>query len=90
MVWTIKYSETTKGQLRKLDKQTARRIVDFLDERIATLKDPRSTGKALTGPLGGLWRYRVGDCRIVCDIQDDNLLVLVVLIGHRRNIYGGH
>lgn len=60
MVWTIEYTEAASKQLRKLDKQAARCIVDFMDERIATLKDPRSTGKALTGPLGGLWRYRVG------------------------------
>lgn len=61
MVWTIEYTEAASKQLRKLDKQAARCIVDFMDERIATLKDPRSTGKVLTGPLGGLWRYRVGD-----------------------------
>ncbi|XTI72755.1 type II toxin-antitoxin system RelE/ParE family toxin [Acidithiobacillus sp. AC3] len=55
------YTKTAKGQLRKLHKATARRILDFLDERIAGREDPRRTGKALTGPLGGLWRYRVGD-----------------------------
>lgn len=89
MAWTIDYTDTAKGQLRKLDKQTARRIVDFLDERIAGLENPRSTGtgKALTGPLGGFWRYRVGDCRVICDIQDSALRVLVVQIGNRREIY---
>lgn len=87
MVWTIEYTETAKGQLRKLDKQTARRIVDYMDERITGLDNPRSTGKALTGPLGGLWRYRVGDCRIICDIQDDELRVLVVHVGNRSAIY---
>ncbi|WJJ92975.1 type II toxin-antitoxin system RelE family toxin [Neopusillimonas aromaticivorans] len=87
MVWTIEYTETAKGQLRKLDKQTARRIVDYMDERIAGLDNPRSTGKALTGPLGGLWRYRVGDCRIICDIQDGELRVLVVQVGNRSAIY---
>ncbi len=56
----------------------ARRIVDFMDERIAGLENPRSTGKALTGPLGGFWRYRVGDYRVICDIQDGALRVLVV------------
>ena len=87
MAWTISYADTAKGQLRKLDKQTARRIVDFMDERIAGLENPRSTGKALTGPLGGLWRYRVGDCRVVCDIQDGALCVLMVQVGNRREIY---
>jgi mRNA interferase RelE/StbE len=87
LVWTIEYTETSKGQLRKLDKQTARRILDFMDERIARLDDPRSTGKALTGPLGGFWRYRVGDCRVICEIKDGALRVLVVQIGHRREVY---
>jgi mRNA interferase RelE/StbE len=70
-----------------LDKQTAQRILDYMDERIAPLEDPRSTGKALTGPLGEFWRYRVGDYRIICDIQDGALLVLVVRIGKRSDIY---
>lgn len=87
MAWTIDYADTAKGQLRKLDKQTARRIIDYMDERITGLDNPRSTGKALTGPLGGLWRYRVGDCRVICDIQDSVLLVLVVQVGNRREVY---
>lgn len=53
MVWTIDYTDTAKTQLRKLDKQAAKRILDFMDERIVGRDDPRSTGKALTGPLGG-------------------------------------
>ena len=87
MAWTIDYAETAKGQLHKLDKQTARRIVDFMDERIAALDDPRSAGKALSGPLGAFWRYRVGDCRVICDIQDGALRVLVVQVGNRREVY---
>ena len=87
MAWTIDYANTAKRQLRKLDKQTARRIVDFMDKRIAGLENPRSTGKALTGLLGNFWRYRVGDCRVICDIQDDTLRVLVVQVGNRREIY---
>ena len=87
MAWTIEYTDTAKGQLRKLDKQTARRIVDFMDERIAALDDPRSAGKALSGPLGAFWRYRVGDCRVICDIQDGALRVLVVQVGNRREVY---
>ena len=65
----------------------ARRIVDFLDERIATSDDPRSLGKALRGPLGDFWSYRVGDYRIVCGIKDDVLTVLVLQIGNRREVY---
>ena len=87
MAWTIDYTDTAKGQIRKLDKPTARRIIDFMDERIAGAENPRSTGKALSGPLGGFWRYRVGDCRVICDIQDGALRVLVVQVGRRREIY---
>jgi mRNA interferase RelE/StbE len=65
----------------------ARRILDFMDERVAILEDPRSKGKALVGPMGGLWRYRVGDFRVICDIQDKDVCVLVVKIGNRRDVY---
>lgn len=87
MAWTIKYTDTALSVLRKLNKQTARRIVDFMDERVAVLEDPRARGKALVGPLGGFWRYRVGDYRIICDIHDDELYILVVKIGNRRDVY---
>ncbi|MGB9408683.1 MAG: type II toxin-antitoxin system RelE/ParE family toxin [Terracidiphilus sp.] len=87
MAWTIEYAETAKKQLRKLDRAAARRIVDFMDERVALSKDPRSMGKALMGPLGDLWRYRVGDYRVICDIQDGVLTVLVLRIGNRREVY---
>lgn len=87
MAWTVDYTGMARSQLRKLDKQIARRILDYMDERVASLESPRSTGKALTGPLGGLWRYRVGDCRVICDIQDNVLRVLVVRVGDRREVY---
>lgn len=87
MVWRIEYSATALKQLRKLDKPTARRIVDFMDERVAPLKDARSAGKALVGPLGELWRYRVGDYRLICEIRDGALLILVVQLGNRRDVY---
>ncbi|MGE4370698.1 MAG: type II toxin-antitoxin system RelE/ParE family toxin [Burkholderiaceae bacterium] len=87
MAWTIEYAESARSQLKKLDRQVARRVIDFMDERVATLEDPRSTGKALTGPLGGFWRYRVGDCRVICEIRDGELCVLVVRVGNRRQVY---
>lgn len=87
MAWSIEYADTAREQLRKLDRSLARRIVDYLDERIAGPDDPRRMGKALSGPLGGLWRYRVGDCRVICDIQDGTLRVLVVRIGNRGTVY---
>lgn len=88
MAWTVEYAETALRQLRKLDKQIARRILDFMDERISGEHDPRDTGKALTGNLlGAFWRYRVGDFRIICDIQDAKLCVLLIQIGNRREVY---
>ncbi len=87
MARTIDYTDTAKEQLRKLDRSAARRIVDFMDVRIARANDPRQTGKALKGPLGGLWRYRPGDYRVICDIQDGALRILVIRIGNREAVY---
>jgi mRNA interferase RelE/StbE len=87
LAWAIEFSDTAKKQLRKLDKPVARQIVDFMDGRVAPLDDPRSAGKALVGPLGGLWRYRVGDYRVICDLRDATLIVLVLQVGNRREVY---
>jgi mRNA interferase RelE/StbE len=88
LAWRIELSGKAAKQLAKLDKVTATRITTFLRQRLATLADPRSTGEALTGPtLGVYWRYRVGDYRIICDIQDGRLCVLVIEIGNRREVY---
>ncbi len=86
MAWTIEVSEKAFRALRKMDKQTARRIRNELLE-IAKLEDPRSRGKALTGNLAGVWRYRVGDYRILCDIEDGRLVVVVIDVAHRREVY---
>lgn len=72
--------------LRKMDKQIARRVRDELLE-IAKLEDPRSRGKVLTGNLAGVWRYRIGDYRILCDIEDGRLVILVIDVAHRRGVY---
>ncbi|SDY78858.1 type II toxin-antitoxin system RelE family toxin [Nitrosomonas halophila] len=87
MAWRIELTETANKQLAKLDKAEARRITIFLRERLAATDDPRNTGKALSGLLGGLWRYRVGDYRLICEIQDGVLCVLVLKIGNRREVY---
>lgn len=88
MAWIVEYTETARRQLQKLDRQTARRILDYMDERIAGKGDPRASGKALTGrDLGAFWRYRVGDYRVICAIEDGRLCVLVVEIGNRREVY---
>ena len=90
MAWTISYTETALKQLKKLDRPVARRLGDFMDERVAGATDPRSTGKALTGPLlGSYWRYRVGDYRLICDLQDGTLRVLVLEVAHRKDVYRG-
>lgn len=87
MVWTINYSDRALKSLRKMDKQNARRIVDFMDLRIAVAADPRQSGKPLKGELGEFWRYRVGGYRILCEIRDDELIILAATIGHRREVY---
>jgi len=84
---TIDYTQTARKQLRKLDKPVARRILDFLDNRVAPQQDPRTVGKALTGPLGALWRYRIGGYRVICEIQHHTVTILVIQIGHRREVY---
>lgn len=85
MVWTISYTDSARKQLRKLDRQVARKILDYMDDRVT--QDPRSFGKALKGNLGELWHYRIGNTRVLCDIQDQHLVVLVVKLGHRKNVY---
>ncbi|KQO78887.1 type II toxin-antitoxin system RelE/ParE family toxin [Rhizobium sp. Leaf262] len=88
MIWTIEYDILVQKQIKKLDPQARNRIRSFLQERLAQLDNPRKIGEALKGSeLGNYWRYRVGDYRILCDIQDHKLVVLVIEIGHRREIY---
>ena len=88
MAWSIKYTESSSKQLKKLDKQIALRVLDFMDERVAVLEDPRSLGKNLKGPkIGAYWRYRVGDIRVICNIMDGQMMVLVIEVGNRREVY---
>jgi mRNA interferase RelE/StbE len=88
LVWIIKYTESSSKQLKKLDKQTALRVLDYMDERVAVLADPRSLGKNLKGPkVGEYWRYRVGDIRVICNIVDGQMTVLVIEIGNRSEVY---
>ncbi len=88
MVWQIELSPLALKNLSQLDQQIARRILKFLHDRLATLDDPRSIGEALRGSrLGEFWKYRVGDYRIIASIEDDQVLVFVVRIGNRREVY---
>jgi mRNA interferase RelE/StbE len=86
-IWRVEFDRDAARDLRKLDVQTQSLILRYLRERIATEQDPRRFGHALTGDLKGLWRYRVGDYRIVASIEDNRFVVLVVTIGHRREVY---
>ena len=87
MAWRIEYSAIAERQLRGLDRQTAQRILDYMRDRVGMLDDPRVLGRALTGPLRGLWRYRIGDHRVICDIEDDALRLLVLRLGRRDDVY---
>ena len=88
MAWTIEYARSVQKEIRRLDPQARKRIREFLEERLAKHDNPRSMGKALKGSqLGELWRYRVGDWRLICEIQDRRLVVLLLHAGHRREIY---
>jgi mRNA interferase RelE/StbE len=88
MAWKIELSVEADRQLDKLDPQIARRILKFLNDRVALLENPRSMGEALHGSrLGEFWKYRVGDYRLICSIEDKLVLILVLRIGHRREVY---
>jgi mRNA interferase RelE/StbE len=86
-VWRVEFDRAAARDLRKLGLDGERRILRYLRERISGSADPRRLGQALTGDRKGLWRYRVGDYRIVATIEDDRFVVLVVAVGHRREVY---
>lgn len=88
MAWQIEFEDAALKELAKLDKPVARRIVAFLRERVATLDDPRSIGEALKGSrLGAFWKYRIGDYRIITNIEDGVMRILVLKVGNRREVY---
>ena len=86
-VWRVEFHRAAVSDLRKLGPDGERRVLRYLRERIASSNDPRRFGHALTGDRKGLCRYRVGDYRIVASIEDDRFVVLVVTVGHRRQVY---
>ena len=90
MAWIVEYTDFATSKLESIDKTMADRIKKYLDEKIATDLNPRRLGKSLHGNLSGYWRYRVGDYRIICEIHDEEVIVLVIDVGHRSRIYGGH
>jgi mRNA interferase RelE/StbE len=88
MAWKIEFRPEAEKELAKLDGATIRRILTFLDKRLKPMENPRAIGEALRGQeLGKYWKYRVGDYRLICSIQDKNVCILVIRIGHRREVY---
>jgi mRNA interferase RelE/StbE len=87
LTWSVEWDDRARRELRQLDRQVQRTILRYFSERIATEDDPRRFGKPLRHELQGLWRYRIGDYRAVCQIENDHLVVLVLAVDHRRQVY---
>ncbi len=88
-VWAVEFDDRARRELRKLDANIQRDILRYLRERVAGSPDPRQFGKPLRMNLAGLWRYRVGNYRLICRIEEHRLVVLVLKVGHRREVYDG-
>lgn len=88
MAWQIEFTSASIKQLKKLGPEPSKTIIKYLRQNVSTLDNPRQLGKVLKGSkLGNLWRYRVGDYRILCELQDDKLVILIVEVGNRKDIY---
>jgi len=87
LAWTIEYDPRVEKDLRGLDKRIQKEILDYMETRIALSGDPKNFGKALRHSQQGLWRYRVRDYRIICEIQQHRVVVLVIAVGHRSKVY---
>ena len=87
MAWQIEITRTAEKQIKKLDPTSQQSIVRFLRDRLKPAADPRQWGKPLPGDKRGLWRYCVADYRLICDIQDEKITILVLRVGHRKDVY---
>lgn len=87
MAWKIEFDKKAKKELSDLDKSVEKRITSFLKNRISNLENPRSIGEALQGKLKNLWKYRIGNYRIICNIEDKIITIVVLRIDHRREVY---
>ena len=87
MTWNIEWDDRARKELRKLDSPIQKEILNYLRLRISRSNNPRVFGQSLSGNKSGLWRYRVENYRIICRIEDDTLVVLVLGVGHRKEIY---
>lgn len=87
MSYSLKTTKRFEKEFAKLDHYTKRIIKSWINKNLVSVDNPRFSGKSLTGNLRGLWRYRIGDYRLICDIKDKELIILAISIGHRRDIY---
>lgn len=87
MKYKVLFTNEAKKQLKKLDKHISSLIIGWIEKNLEGCENPRQHGKGLTANRTGQWRYRIGDYRIICEIQDEEIIILVLEIGHRRNIY---
>jgi len=87
MGWRVRFSKRAEKQLDKLDNQIREQILLYFESRVVAEPDPRRLGKPLSGELRGYWRYRIGDYRAICELRDHELVILVLVIGHRKEIY---
>ncbi|MGH9556068.1 MAG: type II toxin-antitoxin system RelE family toxin [Terriglobales bacterium] len=87
MAWTVEIASSAAKQISRLDRPAQARVMRFLREKLAVEEDPRRLGKPLRGEKAELWRYRVGDYRVICQIHDERLVVLVLRVGHRKDVY---
>ncbi len=88
MAWQIEFDPEAVRDLKKLDRQVQLRILDFLQTRLLAMSNPRELGEPLSGStLGNYWKYRVGDWRLICDIKDETIVVRVLRVGNRRDVY---
>ena len=87
MTYKVRFTENAKKDLKKLDKHTAALILGWIRKNLEDSENPRLHGKALTGNLGNRWRYRVGDYRLLANIEDETITILILNVGHRREIY---
>lgn len=87
MTYKVRFTDKAKKALKKLNKFTATTIISWIKKNLEDCENPRAHGKALTADRNGQWRYRVGDYRLIAEIQDDTVIILILEIGHRREIY---
>ena len=88
MIYKVEFTENAKKFLKKTDKSTAKLITAWIRKNLENCENPRLHGKGLTSNRSGQWRYRIGDYRVLAEIQENKVLILILEIGHRREIYG--